>query len=85
VTKLLLIFVFFSDRHWVTVKDSYMVHKRFVNHYGLVIGDYYQPHPWSWQPAEVLMPFTAQCYEKVPIDFNTELEATNFVLDCPKF
>lgn len=82
---LLLLFAFAPlGPHWVTRKDSYRVHRAYVTHYGNTIGDYYQPIKPTFQARDVAVPFTAQCLESAPVEFNTESQATVYVENCPR-
>jgi hypothetical protein len=74
-TALLLLLFVSSNLHWVKQKDSYRVHWLYMNRYGNVLGDYYQPIA----DAKV----TAHCYEGKPVEFSTEQAAREYVLRCP--
>lgn len=79
----MLALVLFLGLHWIGVKDAYRVHRVYVNHYGNVIGDYYQPKPPSFQPHETPQAFTAQCADGKPVDFAAESEAKTYIEHCP--
>jgi hypothetical protein len=81
---LLLLLLFAPPRsHWVKQKDSYRIHWLYVNGYGNVLGEYYQPYPNSGLPVPVQPKYTASCYEGHPVEFTTEQEARDYVLRCP--
>lgn len=72
-----------SSFHWTTTHDVYRVHQRYVNSYGNVMGEYFQPKPNSHQFPVQSNPITAQCYDGPPHEFSSEAEAKAFVSACP--
>ena len=72
--------------HWQRVSDAYRVHQRYVNHWAVPMGEYYQ---WrvdpSAYPPPAPAPFLAQCETGPVTSFATEPEARAFVLNCPRW
>lgn len=85
MNKALLLLLLFTPptSHWVKQKDSYRIHWQYVNVYGNVLGEYYQPYPNSGLPVPAEPKYTASCYEGHPVELTTEQEARDYVLRCP--
>ena len=79
---LLLVLIAPLPNHWIKLKDSYRVHAYYVNHYGNLIGSYYQPPKPSAESTR-LVPFTAQCLDGKQVELETEAAAKGFVEACP--
>ena len=82
--NLFLLFMLIAPHgnHWIKLKDSYRVHAYYVDHYGNLIGSYYQP-PKPSKESKRAVPFTAQCLEGKQVELETEIAAKGFVESCP--